>query len=225
MKKAALVLGVIFMIGALVVFFLLRRLGPNNAAALVPQNTFLLLDAPDLAVTSEQWRISVAEEALTKPEIHVLVAEAATRFYQWSGLAQNAPSGETLQNFIEKLKPGRFFLAAEPLGEKVGWMMGCQLFGTQADQEMEMTRAKQVLLQQLHGSIEVYTIRHGSWYFASNSQEVLAETIDFSTGRRPYCDSLAATELYQKNGAQLFPKASLCIFIKNNLAIKNLNTF
>lgn len=239
MKKAAFILFLVFVMGASIVYFLLHRLGPMSSARLVPGTTSVLLDFPDLAVSSQRWADSSFRKIITEPEVQAFFERPLDRFHQWTS---SSADPEAIENLIVKIKPGRFFAAIEPIKESNAWVVGCQFFGKQADAEKGLTRLHEFLdkrfgagekiilnaeknqgemiVKSSHGSFVIYSALKDNWIFASNSLDVIKKSLDFSAGRRSEKESLAATTLYQKNRARLLSEGDLFFYAKPSSAVQ-----
>ncbi|MFI0347736.1 MAG: hypothetical protein ACH346_03025 [Chthoniobacterales bacterium] len=239
MKRAALILTSIFIIGALVVFFLLHRLGPTSSSRLVPANTLALVDFPDLASTSQRWGQSLFAKIAAEPEIKGFLERPLDRFHQ---LTSSPTSDESLEKLLVKIKPGRFFAALEAYEEEHAWIMGCQIFGNSDDAEKGFVRLHQfldahfgagekttldskenqgeVITQSSHGDLVVYSASRGNWFFVSNSIQAVKKSLDFLAGRCSQKESLAATNLYQKNRAELLSEADFFCYVRPSEALE-----
>lgn len=247
MKKAALFLGIIFVVGASVVSWKLLHSGPIAATQLLPINTIAFVEIPDVPSATEHWKKSELCNLVSEPEIQAFLSRPLDRLYEKSGLLTNKITPKIAMELLLKVKPGRFFAALEPSPKEVGWIVGCQFFGSQTSMEESLLRVTQMLDARLgagnelvlkteehHGdlikkrtylSLVLYVAFHGNWCFVSDDLEALQKTLDLCADRSLKKEALATSSLYQQNHHQLFSQADLFCYFTQHPTLQKLPYF
>lgn len=244
MKKAALILGSIFILVALVVFWKLRHSGPLAAAELVPDNTIVLIEAPDLPSSLAHWNESNLSKLAREPEIEAFLQRPLDRFYEKSGVFSSTMTPKIFMDILRKIRPGRCFVALEAQEKKYCWIAGCQFFGNKTSMEEGLLHVTQSLdsslgigheqrLQpeqhhaeliktRIYSSLVLYSAIRGNWCFVSNNLEALQTTLDLyahSSLTKPTIvgtPSLSSLLIYQQNRHHLFLQGDLFCYLKED---------
>jgi hypothetical protein len=244
MKKTALILGIIFVVVTSVVYWQLRRSGPMTAAALVPSNTTILFEAPDLPSSIARWNASELCQLTVEPEIKNFLRRPLDRFYEKSGLLSNTMSPKIALDLLHKIRPGRLFAAVEPGEQDPSWIVGCQFFGDKDSLEegimrllqrfnMPTSKVNEVVLkvEEHHGeiikkrtisSLVFYTVLHDNWCFVSNDLKALQKTLDLCCGRTKSQESLQNAPLYQKNRHHLLLQGDLFCYVRESAVLEKI---
>jgi hypothetical protein len=240
MKKAALILGVLFVLVSSVVFWKLLHSGPMVAAELLPSTTIAFIEIPNIPAAITHWNQSELCKLISEPEIKAFLRQPLHFFYQESGLFSSTMTPPTLLDLFHKFQPGRFFAALEPSSQETSWIVGCQFFGKKSSMEEGLTcfverldtalgTGNETLLkvEEHHGeliktrkysSFSLYTALRGNWCFVSNDLEVLQKTLDLAARRTLQKEALLSSLLYQKNRHHLFSEGDLFYYATQDLA-------
>jgi len=250
MKKAALILAIIFVVVTLIVFWKLGRSGPRTAAELLPSTTIALIEAPDLPATLAHWNESVLSKLSKEPEVVAFLQRPLGRLYETSGWLSNTMSLAAATDLLSKIQPGRFFAALEAQEKGSCWIAGCQFFGKSKCMEEGLYRMTQGLdtrlgtstetllnAQEHHGelikkrtypSCVLYSAIHGHWFFVSNDLSALQTTLDLSThsllrdSKAGQPQALEKLALYEKNRHHLFLQGDLFCYLREHPNIESI---
>lgn len=157
-----------------------------NAAELVPPETLLLAECPDIPATALRWKQTALHEILAEPELRAFLR------------LPSGPAGELARADWKTIRPRQAFLAVTSLAENHPLAVaGLAFDGDRGELEPVIARAMigaqnasprgQMKRQSYRGcSIIVFT-DHGitvagcfarRWYFAANDVELLKATLD-----------------------------------------------
>ncbi|MFZ4116669.1 MAG: hypothetical protein ACOYK6_08140 [Chthoniobacterales bacterium] len=244
MKKAALILGVLFALVSSVVFWKLLHSGPMAAAALLPSSTIAVVEIPNIPAAITHWRQSELCKLTAEPEIETFLRCPLDFFYQQSGLFNSTMTAPMVLDLFHKLQPGRFFAALEISSQEPSWIVGCQFFGTNRSMEevlnwfvkpldasLETDNDNLLKAEEHHGelittrtysSFSLHTALHGNWCFVSNDLEALQKTLDLAAGRTLQKEALLSSLLYQENRYHLFSEGDLFCYALQKVAFEKI---
>lgn len=200
-----------------------------DAAELVPSDTLMLADFPDLPATATRWRETDLAGMLNEPELQAFFAKPRARLANhpvWSGLREN----------VGQIKPRRAFLAVTSLANNMPRAVGGFAFAAQR-KEMESLLAKvraQAQSASPQGKLEHLLYRQfqietfsddgitlagcfaKNWYFFANDVELLKATLDRFSGQLLKSNLAAGSNVYRASQSPLPTHADFRLFIQSN---------
>lgn len=191
-----------------------RSRQPENrlvaAAQLVPSETLLLADFPDLPATAIRWRETALYEIFMEPQVQTFLAKPLAR------LRKNGRMDR-----LSQAQPQRAFLAVVSVTNGMPRAVGGLAFaGSRAEVQAFVARAREraqsaspqgKLARLSYGSFEIETFSDNgitlagclaqNWYFVANDIDLLKTTLDRFTGKT--LTALATAPNYLQSQAAL----------------------
>lgn len=228
---AAIVIVLLLVLGSAGVLFFVRSLGPSDAAKLVPQQTVLLIDLPDLPRTAMRWPATALAKIGAEPEMKAFLEKPFAR------LGKEAGPGEA-GNLLAGLKPIHLFLALTNVSPaKTEVLVGFQFWGNQADFDRAVARLRAQLGTPSQPSEEVYngstivgaqqnttavySATQGRWGFVSTDLDVIKAALDRASGKN-HDTALAENPAYKKVASQLLSQPDFTFFIQPQAILNTL---
>lgn len=198
-----------------------RTEAPLPAARLVPAETLLLAECPDLLGTVVRWRETDLARMLREPEIQAFLARPLA--------ALQASAGGAWLPLLKDLQPRRGFLALADLNQNIPLAVGGVSLGDRAQAEALLARVRARLAaasprgrweRQRYGGFQIESFTADGitvcgafakeWFFAANDVELLKGTLDRFAGK--LSTSLEAAPTYRQCARHLPERADLRLF-------------
>jgi len=180
------------------------------AAQLLPAETLLLADFPDLPATAIRWRETALCEIFNEPQVQVFLAKPLAKLQE-----------KGIQSSLAQIQPKRAFLAVTSVTNNMPRAVGGFSFGGDRAEVEKLVVKARVRAQRAspHGKFErlsygTFQIESFSdngitlagcfaknWYFVANDIDLLKTTLDRFTGKTLTALALAPT--YQQSQAVL----------------------
>lgn len=234
MKKAVPIIIILAVLIGGAAWYLTSRYGVTDGARLAPATTVAFVTLPDVARTGERWK----ETALAK-----IGADPAVKAFLEKPLALvQVEGGSEATEILDKLKPGRLFLAVSALEEgDLDLLIGFQYFGSKTDLDAAMTRLHSELQKHFPvatsatseyegdtvtamatGELTLYSASHSSWGFLSLDEKTLHAALDRAAGRLTD-DSLAEDAVYTEVLGRLPEDSEVRWFVRPGVAMDELS--
>ena len=200
---------------------------PLPAARLVPAETLLLAECPDLPGTALRWRETALAQILREPQVAAFLAAPLAR------LRQNEAWTRTLGR-LARVQPRTAFLAVASLTENMPHAVGGISFaGDRKEAEALLAEARAQaqaaspqgkLGRESYGPFQIETFSEGGVtvaacltarsVFVANDVELLKSTLDRFSGKAPV--ALATARAYLKSMKRLPQHPDLRLFAQPN---------
>ncbi len=213
-----------FATAALVVYK--KTIGAHVPAAfLLPGETLLFVDVPNLPRTALRWPKTGLAKMLAEPEMQVFLEKSRSQ----NGMMKSWD--EKLRQVL-RLAPREAFAAVTSIeGPTPKWIVGCAFLGRKseavallAEPRAELRRAWPAGKSDIgtHGKVEVETFTYGDaviaeafqadWYFVSNDVALLHQTLDAGALPKGAPDALGTREVFKKATARLPAEGDTLVF-------------
>lgn len=184
------------------------------AAELIPAETLLLADFPNLPATALRWKETALAQILNEPEVQGFLAKPLSQ------LQQNPTWAETLRSLAGIQPQQAFFAVASITNNMPHAVAGFAFRGDQRQVETLISKARAQaqtaspngkLGVEKHGKFQIETFSNRgitlagcfarNWYFVANDLELLKATLDRFSGKTE--TSLAVAPTYRESLAAL----------------------
>jgi len=226
MKKAliSLVVLVAAATGAFVIYK--KTLGAHvPAALLVPGETLLFVDLPNVPRTALRWPKTGVAQILAEPEMQKFLEKSRAQ----DGLLKTLD--EKLAQLI-RLAPREAFVAVTSIeGPTPKWVAGVAFFGRKKQAEALLAEPRAAFKASwpagksdlaTHGTTEVETFTYGdalvaeafqgNWYLVSNDTALLHRTLDAAAQPSGSADALGTRDVFKKATAPLPAEGDALVF-------------
>ena len=236
MKKALATIAILGAAGA-AAFFAFQKIGPSgsfSAATLLPPETIVMIEAPDLKTSAERWQKTAIFRIANEPEVQ-------TFFQRPLAAMRNTVLEDTLRR-LHQVSLDQGFVAMTSIEDNNPViLMGIRYSGSREELQGLVARAKAQaqtvnptgkldLIQ--HGPYEIESFTYekttvagvyaGQWYFISNQVDLLKATLDRLT--QPAGSNLEGSEIFRKCMAALPKKADLRTYIRTDWLAEKYTT-
>jgi hypothetical protein len=240
MRKLLFPVAVVVLLGIAAAFVLLkhRTVRQVRTADLLPPETVLLAELPNLSRTAERWGQTALQQLWQEPELQAFLEQPRAKLPALKG-------SDAWPEIVAQVRPQQAFFAITNIDGDVPRMIaGFSYLGSRAavEQALENPRAnfkaaypagKAELLT--HGGAEIQTYTDAghvlaeafreNWYFACNNLELLQATLDRFDAKPGHAErTLAGQESFQKGFAPLPRDPELALFIQPQTAVQHLQT-
>ena len=192
-------------------------------AQLLPAETLLLADFPDLPATALRWKETELCALFHEPQVQAFLAQPL------AALQQNDAWGGKLPD-LKRIRPERAFLAVVSVTNNMPRAVGGFAFGGErAEVERLIAQARAQarsaspngrLERQRYGDFQIESFSNNgitlaggfarNWYFVANDVDLLKMTLDRFTGKTH--TALALTPAYRQSRALLPPHPDFLLF-------------
>ena len=226
MKKARVVLVVLLLVAVGVFVVFKKTIGAHvPAALLVPGETVLFVDVPNLPRTALRFPQTGLAKILAEPEMQKFLEKART-----AGGPVGAMDAKVAQ--LLRLAPREVFVAVTSIeGTTPKWVAGCAFIGWKKDAValLEEPRAEWKKAWPAgksdiatHGAAEVETFTYGEavlaeafqgeWYLVSNNVDLLHTTLDAAALPQGSPSALGTKDVFKKATAPLPGEGDALVF-------------
>ena len=225
MKKASAVLAVLLALGLAAFVLYKKTIGAHvPAAQLVPGETLLFVDLPNLPRTALRWPQTGLAKILAEPEMQQFLAKprAAGPGKDWD---------EKLGQLL-RLAPREVFVAVTSIeGTTPKWVAGCAFIGRKKDAQALLAEPRAAWKEVwpagksdigTHGAVEVETFTYGDavlaeafaadWYLISNDVPLLHATLDAAALPNGAAGALGTRDVFKKATAPLPTEGDALVF-------------
>lgn len=223
MKKVAIWLAVIGVLGVAGVAVFLRSGGPAKASAIAPAEASVFLNIPNIPLTGFRWTSCSLARIAAEPEVRAFLEKPIARF-------AGDPSAKEATGQLTAVKPGNIFACVSPGKNGPAVLIGFQFWGTKKDYDNAVARLREALppassgpatethshleiLSTTHGPLEMHSAAVGRWGLISNNVEALRAAMDRALGKSPGT-GLESNPSFSKTFAQLPPSPDLLVFLQ-----------
>ena len=211
-------IGVLAIAAAAAAYYLVKKPGGHRTAAteLVPAETILFAQLPDIQRTTQRWKATSLHQLLQEPEIQGFLERPREKF----PLFQKATA---ISAQIQQTSPKEGFFAVTSIEGPMPEMIAGLAYSGSREQVEAVIAPWRAEIRTAHPAGRADLVTYGAWeiqtftdkeltvaecfcdgwYFISNKLELLQRTIDRSEGKGTPQTTLGATERYQKSLAPL----------------------
>ncbi len=233
-------LGVVAGIATGVVLWNKEKSAPDRGAAnLVPPETVLLLELPDLHTSATRWKETALAKLWAEPEVQAFL-ERPRAALSATVSAATAPLAEHATRLREAGVQGGFVAVTSVEENQPRLVAGARFAGSRAAAEALIASARERAQKanpagkttlEPHGRFEVESFSHdgvtvagafaGPWYFVANDVPLLKATLDRLSAETAVA-SLADAEPYKKSLAKLPTAPDLVFYAQPAFFIERL---
>ena len=223
MKKVAIWLAVIGVLGLAGVAIFLRSGGPAKASTLAPADSSVFLNIPNIPLSGFRWTSSSLARIAAEPEVRAFLEKPLAKF-------GGDPSAKEATGQLTAVKPGNIFASVSPGTNGPSVLIGFQFWGTKKDYDNAVARLREALpavtsgpatqthqhleiLSTTHGSLEIHSAAVGRWGLVSNSADALKAAMDRALGKSPGT-GLDSNPSFSKTFTELPQSPDLLVFLQ-----------
>ena len=226
MKKILLSLAVLVAVATAALVVYQRTIGAHvSAALLVPGETLLFVDVPNVPRTALRWPKTGVAQVFAEPEMRQFLQKSQAQ----DGLMKSLD--EKLAQWL-RLAPREVFVAVTAIdGPTPKWIAGCAFLGRKKAAVALLAEPRAALKAAwpagksdlgTHGTTEVETFTfgdsvvaeafQGEWYLVSNDVALLHRTLDAAARPAGAADALGTREIFKKATAPLPADGDTLVF-------------
>ena len=226
MKKILLSLAVLVAVATAALVVYQRTIGAHvPAALLVPGETLLFVDVPNVPRTALRWPKTGVAQVFAEPEMRQFLQKSQAQ----DGLMKSLD--EKLAQWL-RLAPREVFVAVTAIdGPTPKWIAGCAFLGRKKAAVALLAEPRAALKAAwpagksdlgTHGTTEVETFTfgdsvvaeafQGEWYLVSNDVALLHRTLDAAARPAGAADALGTREVFKKATAPLPADGDTLVF-------------
>ena len=223
MKKVAIWLAIVGVLGIVGVAIFLRSGGPAKASTIAPGDSSVFLNIPNIPLSGFRWTSSSLARIAAEPEVRAFLEKPLAKF-------GGDPSAKDATGQLTAVKPGNIFASVSPGTNGPSVLIGFQFWGTKKDYDNAVARLREALppvtfgpttethshleiLSTTHGALEMHSAAVGRWGLVSNSADALKAAMDRALGKSPGT-GLDSNPSFSKTFSELPHSPDLLLFLQ-----------
>lgn len=234
MKKTFIGVLVVLLTAGGIAYFLKSESAQVHAPGLVPADTVVLLQTPDVMQTRERWKKTALYQIAHEPEIQAFLARPKAKLPKNSNVANRVDR-------VLRVNPKEAFLAVTSISDRIPKFVGGFSFKGEKSEVEKLTNELKQKAQAAMPAIKTDLIKYqtteietlsadeitiassfkDNWYFISNNLDLLKATLDRADGKTDG-KSLRESADYKDSAAKLPANADALFFAQLQSAVDRI---